>query len=101
MSLLQTKVNLGDHHGHNQAHRSHQAHSHLKGGMDPKPDGGAADCESDVGEVHSFTVDGVTRCFNLVTPASAAKPMPVVVYFHGKGGAANKGCHSKTEITKA
>jgi len=84
-SLLQTKAHLGDH----------------RQTMDPKPDGGADDCASDVGEVHEFTVDGVTRCFNLFTPASATKPMPVVIYFHGKGGAANKICSSKTEVTQA
>jgi len=64
-------------------------------------DGGPTDCTAGNGEVHKFTVDGVTRCFTLVTPESAHKPMPVVVYFHGKGSRANVACRRGTELAKA
>lgn len=68
---------------------------------DEKDDGGRGDCESDVGEVHTLTVDGKERCFNLVTPTGPSTPMPVLVFFHGKGGRANAQCKSGNELVTA
>jgi len=65
-----------------------------------KADGGTQDCESDVGSVHEFTVDGQTRCFNLYTPQKPG-PMPVVVYFHGKGGKAFATCKKDSAMVLA
>merc|ERR1719210_545321 len=48
---------------------------------------------------HSLWME--SRVASIWSRLHPATPMPVVVYFHGKGGAANRGCSSRTEITKA
>jgi len=63
----------------------------------PRADGGAADCGG-AGITKEFTVDGKPRCFQLYTPSSPTKPMPVIVFFHGKGGRASQSCRENGDM---
>ena len=47
-----------------------------------------------------YTKDGagVDRCFSVITPRKAVKPLPLVFWFHGSGNPKN---HSAYKIFKA
>eukprot|EP00931_Biecheleriopsis_adriatica_P020979 TRINITY_DN13861_c0_g1_i2.p1 TRINITY_DN13861_c0_g1~~TRINITY_DN13861_c0_g1_i2.p1 ORF type:complete len:475 (+),score=76.61 TRINITY_DN13861_c0_g1_i2:110-1534(+) len=62
-------------------------------------DGGASDCGG-AGETKELIVDSKTRCFQMYTPSGAKQPMPVVVFFHGKGGRASASCRAESEMVK-
>lgn len=70
------------------------------GGDDAKEDGGLEDCSGAAGETVELEVDSKVRCFQKYTPTSHSGNLPVVVFFHGKGGRASSSCNSNGEMVK-